>query len=428
MTRKSSRIDGVFAASVAPNRQYSSYLLLLCSVAMAPSSSPQTCRWVFTLNNYTRATNYKRLFEQAEHKVKRAILGYEQGEVNGHPHIQGYVEFQRSVRLCNVRKVLSNAHWEGARGSAAQNFEYCTKSGRYDLVGNFSREMNGENTGNAPGPRPASVPHVIAGLLDSELSPQVSVSKEYADRHAFYDKAVNLVSNLKVRNKLFDQWKEFKLRMWQFEVLELALAQNDRKILWVTDPDGNHGKSYLARYMNILYGFQWLDGIVSTRDFAPMVDRNLKGVVFDVCRANEKKFDFSTLESIKNGFIVSGKYGGQSIWLESKPVVVFANYTPDKSLLSRDRWQIIDFGDENCSYDYTSTNAIVTPAVIHPFVRPPPVPVLTENFDLRSFVEANSTDFKLVGECIFVLFYLRMIFEKYTYLFNFTQLALRYDI
>jgi len=330
--------------------------------------------------------------ERPEFRVKRAILGYERGEANGRAHIQGYVEFVRSVRLGSVRKVLDHAHWEAARGTASQNFDYCTKSGRYDVIGDFTREMVGDNRGNAPGYQPASVPQVISGLLDPMISPQVCVSKEYSDRHAFYDKAVNIVANIQIRNELFDGWKTKNLRTWQYEILKLALSQDDRKVLWVVDTEGNCGKSFLARYLSILYGFQMLDGIVSTRDLGPMLDRNMRGMVFDVCRANERRFEYGTLEAIKNGFICSGKYTGQSIWLRPVPVIIFANYSPDQSYLSKDRWQIVHIGSGIGQLDTSSTDAVVQPSVRFPLVRPPPVPDLRDRFDLRGFLEAYSEE------------------------------------
>ena len=56
----------------------------------------QRARYVFTLNNYQQGVNYKEYLSRPEFKITRAIVGYEIGE-NGIPHLQGYVELQRSM-------------------------------------------------------------------------------------------------------------------------------------------------------------------------------------------------------------------------------------------------------------------------------------------------------------------------------------------
>jgi len=48
---------------------------------------------------------------------------------------------------------------------------------------------------------------------------------------------------------------------------------------------------------------------------------------------------------------MSGKYQGSVVSFETVPVVVFANFYPDKGKLSEDRWDIhnIDLADNNVS-------------------------------------------------------------------------------
>jgi len=221
---------------------------------------------------------------------------------------------------------------------------------------------------------------------------QVRVSKEYSERHAFYDKAANLVSNLMVKNDLFNIWMNFKLRSWQYEILKRTLRQTPRKILWVVDTKGNNGKSFLARYLAILYGFQLLDGIVSTRDLGPMLDRNARGIVFDVSRSGLRNFDYETLEAVKNGVVVSSKYSGQTIWIGIIPVIVFANFYPQWNALSEDRWDVVCLGENPGQLSVRDRNPRVAPGGRYPFVPPPPVPDLSENFDLRAFLDDDEEE------------------------------------
>ena len=119
-------------------------------------------------------------FRKEEFKVKRAVLRYEQGAENGTPHVQGYLELERSYRIAHVKRIYPTAHWEGARRSAQVNFEYCTKSGNFDVIGDFPREQLAVG---GRGKRPASVALVLRGLLNPKTASQVRVSKEYLDRH-----------------------------------------------------------------------------------------------------------------------------------------------------------------------------------------------------------------------------------------------------
>jgi len=54
------------------------------------------------------------------------VFQKEVGE-NGTPHYQGYVEFDRPVRLGHVQRCNVRAHWEIRKGSHDQAVQYCTK-------------------------------------------------------------------------------------------------------------------------------------------------------------------------------------------------------------------------------------------------------------------------------------------------------------
>ncbi len=66
------------------------------------------------------------MFEALEYVY--LVYGREVGD-EGTPHLQGYVQFLRKLRLSGVRRLHAKAHWEVAKGSAKQNLEYCSKQG-----------------------------------------------------------------------------------------------------------------------------------------------------------------------------------------------------------------------------------------------------------------------------------------------------------
>jgi hypothetical protein len=66
-------------------------------------------------------------------------------------------------------------------------------------------------------------------------------------------------------------------------------------------------------------------------------------VVFDLTRSQEAgavSVVYEMLEMLGNGYICSGKYDSQAVDLPKLNLIVFANFPPDLSALSQDRWDI----------------------------------------------------------------------------------------
>jgi len=88
--------------------------------------------WIFTTNNYTDEdkNNAKRL----NHKY--LVYGLEVGEEKHTPHLQGYVQLKNPMTFDALNKHLQyRARIQVAKGSAAQNRTYCTKSGNFEEYG-----------------------------------------------------------------------------------------------------------------------------------------------------------------------------------------------------------------------------------------------------------------------------------------------------
>ena len=344
----------------------------------------QVSRWVFTLNNYNYNLNYKDYLSREEFYIKRAVWGYERGGENNVPHLQGYVEFKRSVRLPHVKRVLQSAHWENAIHTPAANFSYCTKGGIFDTIGDFSKDsFSVQSTGKL------SQVSVVKALLNDETRLQIKVSKEYSDKFQYFDKVANELKDSSDKRSFFDTYKKQKLYPWQYKVLKMLAEQGDRRILWIVDEVGNSGKSFLSRYMRVMYNFSLLDGSLSVRDLAHLVKGDEKGFCFDVNRDSAERFNYSTLESIKNGFLCTGKYAGKLVMFTPKPTVVFSNTFPNMTKLSADRWTVRQLGVGE--FGDTAKDAVVCPARVFPFVVPPHVPELTEDFDFKSFLRSKTS-------------------------------------
>lgn len=76
--------------------------------------------WIFTLNNPTPEEDPKRW----PHKY--LVYQLEKGE-EGTLHYQGYIHFEKVVRISALKKINARAHWEPRRGTHEQAKAYCTK-------------------------------------------------------------------------------------------------------------------------------------------------------------------------------------------------------------------------------------------------------------------------------------------------------------
>jgi hypothetical protein len=65
---------------------------------------------------------------------KYIVIGKEVGE-SGTPHLQGYIYFEALKSLAVLKRLNDKAHWEPARGTAQENYAYCTKEGNFEERG-----------------------------------------------------------------------------------------------------------------------------------------------------------------------------------------------------------------------------------------------------------------------------------------------------
>ncbi len=110
-------------------------------------TTPAWRRALFTLNNPTAAEKrfwYRLCTDERVRQsrdVRYVIYQLEIGTNNGQPHFQGYVEITSRHRLRWWKRkftpfgTASRCHWEMARGTAAQNRDYCRKNDTYSPGG-----------------------------------------------------------------------------------------------------------------------------------------------------------------------------------------------------------------------------------------------------------------------------------------------------
>ncbi|QNI80861.1 replication associated protein [Janusivirus portis] len=96
----------------------------------------QSKSWCFTYNNYTDA-DYTRICESLDRLCSYYCIGKEVG-AQGTPHLQGYAYFTRRTSFVACKRAVGDsAHIEPARGTPANNREYCSKEGSFHEHGDL---------------------------------------------------------------------------------------------------------------------------------------------------------------------------------------------------------------------------------------------------------------------------------------------------
>lgn len=68
-----------------------------------------------------------------------------------------------------------------------------------------------------------------------------------------------------------------------------------------------------------------------------------RGVMFDLTRSSEQgavNVVYEVIEMLKSRYLCSGKYDSQGLNVQLLHVIVFANYEPDRSAWSEDRYDV----------------------------------------------------------------------------------------
>lgn len=93
--------------------------------------------WCFTWNNWTEEEWNPILskFKENWKGIQYAIFGYEAGSEKETPHIQGYIQYHNARYFNAMKKILPKAHFESSRGTPYENFQYCSKEGKFIEIG-----------------------------------------------------------------------------------------------------------------------------------------------------------------------------------------------------------------------------------------------------------------------------------------------------
>ena len=142
----------------------------------------------------------------------------------------------------------------------------------------------------------------------------------------------------------------------------LEKEPHPREVIWYNDPIGHTGKTFMSKYLTLYKNAIRLEnGKSADIKFAYQGERI---VIFYLCRSQMDHFNYEALESMKNGLIFSPKYESKTKIFDIPHVLVFANWLPDQSKLSEDRWNIHTINQvEDMEWERTTAFPTQTPEV-----------------------------------------------------------------
>jgi len=125
----------------------------------------------------------------------------------------------------------------------------------------------------------------------------------------------------------------------------LDLPPCDRKIIFVVDSVGNTGKTwFIKKFMSLNPTSVQQLSVGKRDDIAYAIDESKRVFFFDLPRSSAEFLQYTVLEQLKDGRIMSNKYQSRLKQLDGPVhVVVFMNERPNMSALSQDRYEIINW-------------------------------------------------------------------------------------
>lgn len=273
-------------------------------------------------------------------------------------HVQFYFQTENAVEWKKCKKFFCDAehgadHLEHCKGSADDNKKYCTKEesrkadGRANEIGEF-REIAAQK---GQGSREDLKKVKLAIDDGADWRQLLDLHFGTVARHdRFIKDYIELKRSDAMLQTLKDGLKNSTLKAWQVAVLESTQSVPDtRSVNWLWEAAGNAGKTWMSRYLAVMQDALILQSMKKA-DMIHLISKQLsKIVVFDLSRTSEDgavNVVYEVAELLKNGYICSGKYDSRSLAFAPPHVFVFANFAPDRSKLSADRWNVKNIIDE----------------------------------------------------------------------------------
>lgn len=294
----------------------------------------------FTLNNYSELEVTLVRESVGVGGIKYIIYGKEVGE-SGTPHLQGYLQCNHDKFDRLKRRFGKKIHLEKQKGDSAEARDYCKKEDDWAEFGTYEhipspKKRQGQRKDLDEIKKAIDDGKSYTEIVDTHFATVAKYPRFIKECIQEHEKGI-LVSSLKA------SFADAQLKPWQKSLWDkLQLPPHPRQIMWLWEESGNVGKSWMTKYLMAMMECTVLtDG--KRVDMAYIFAQNPKKVViFDLARVTEEHLHgiYSLAESLKNGYVVSAKYESKTVAFEAPHVVFFANFGPNISVWSQDRYCI----------------------------------------------------------------------------------------
>lgn len=300
-----------------------------------------TLAYCATLNNYTEAE--VATLRNGRPELNYFIAGHEVGE-QGTPHLQIYFQLNKQVKITTMHRWPGwerMAHIQPAKGTSDEAADYCKKEGNFWEFGTI-KTMGRKGARN-------DLKEVQEAIDKGESYDDICDThfKQAAMYSKFIKERVQARDSKRQQDSLRELYNSAVLKPWQQRLMDVVIATepDPRKIYWIWEDKGNAGKSWMANYLGSMHGATILT-VGKKVDMAYIYAQKPTNIVlFDLARTNESSKDFlhgvySLAEDLKNGRVVSTKYESKTVFFRPPHVIFFANFEPDMSKWSKDRYMV----------------------------------------------------------------------------------------
>jgi len=252
--------------------------------------------WRFTFNNYTE-TDIKELISNSSNSSIIYVFQEEIAPSTGTPHLQGHMSFPDKVRPKNL----------------------------------FSTKLSWRKS--------TKVKQSIAYASDP---------KKRKPGGRIWNQGIKIKKPIKILDAT-------KLYNWQKKIIDVIIAEpNDRTIYWYWETIGCVGKSTFCKYLVVKHEALILSGKGSDMKYGIVKYVEKHGdypeiIILDIPRSCEGYISWAGIEEIKNACFFSPKYEADMVVGNCPHLICFANFKPDTSKISEDRWDITEIGGSSTS-------------------------------------------------------------------------------